>query len=364
MDAKEFERIFNNVKFSDVNLINLYIDAKTKEEKLFAKSIVGAGRRKSCEGVSKECSFFGDKHNKYAMLKHKQVVTKCSGQFENDKQVIKFNDWLISKGFNIPKLYTLFYADQHYYEIFDKAVGKEVYLVGYKNVFTHALGEDSKDEMALIKPSLIQKIKINRYLYSFNIKNQKVLMNLPQEKFDELFKQYKMLYDMGFHTLDTHAGNLMVSENGFTMIDLDIERSLKNIAFKLPEYDDNLGLADNAIKFYESGKKVPYPFLTPNMEKDAIDDICLNFLFPFCMSRFHENFLNNQQRQKLYDNDMKILTKAVNAITNNKIKFDLEDSRTRNEILYCLNNNMEDYYKVCDSQDKLSNQHAQGLEKV
>lgn len=353
MEAKEFEKIFNSVKYSSVEAERLKNTAVTKEEKLFAKSIINASRRKSHEGASKECSFFGEKNLQYALLKHKNRVNKAEMQFSEDAEVVKFNNWLISKGFNIPKLYTLFYADEHYYEVFDRAIGKEIALVGHSNIVTQSLGKDIKDRMVLIKPNLYQKLKINRCLYNFNLKNQKILMDLPQEKYDELFRQYKELYDMGFHTLDTNAGNLMVSKNGFTIIDLDIKSSLKYIRTQLPNYDEKLGLAENAIKFYEKGERLPYPYLYPNTQEEASEQICSNFLFPFCSSRFHQHLLSERQCKTLYLNDMKILTKAVNAITNNNMRFNLLESKVRNHLLFCLNNRIGNYYEVCDSQVQL-----------
>ena len=363
MDAKEFERIFNSVKFSSFEIDEFEKSARTKEEKLFAKAIVGASKRKKHEGASKECSFFGDKNLEYALLKHKKMVGKCKSQFETDKEVIKFNNWLISKGFNVPKLYTLFYADQHYFEVFDRAVGKEIALVGHSNLVTQALGKEVKNKMALIKPNLYQRLKLNRTLYNFNIKNQKTLIDLPQEKFDELFRQHKELYDMGFHTLDANAGNLMVSKQGFTMIDLDLASTLNYIRYQMPNYNEKLGLADNVIKFYESGKKIPYPYLQPNTEAEAHDQICSTFLFPFCSSRFHQHLLSERQCKNLYLNDMKILTKAVNAISNNGIRFNLLDSKSRNQILFCLNNRIGNYYEVCDSQVQLEEKEKQELQQ-
>ena len=363
MDAKEFERIFNSVKFSDVDVETLKTLASTKEEKVFAKAIVNASRRKKHEGASKECSFFGEKNLEYALLKHKKAVSKCDAQFEDDKEVIKFNNWLISQGFSVPKLYTLFYADQHYYEVHDRAIGNEIALVGHSNVVTQALGKDIKDKMVIIKPNLYQRMKINRCLYNFNIKNQKILIDLPQEKFDDLFRQYKTLYDMGFHTLDTNAGNLMVSKNGFTIIDLDLASTLNYIKMQLPNDNKELTVAENVINFYKSGKRFPYPYLQPNTQEEALDQICSNFLFPFCASRFHQHLLSERQCKNLYLNDMKILTKVVNAISNNGVRFNLLESKSRNQILFCLNNRIANYYEVCDSQVKLEEKEKQELEQ-
>ena len=351
MEAKDFEIIFNSVKNKSIDLAEL--NPETKAEKIFAKAIINASRRKSHEGASKECSFFGEKNLQYALLKHKKSVKKADMQFEADAEVIKFNNWLISKGFNIPKLYTLFYADQHYYEVFDRAAGKEISLVGHSNILTQSLGKDATDKMIIIKPNLYQRLKMNRYLYSFNIKNQKILVDLPQEKYDELFRQYKELYDMGFHTLDTNAGNLMVSPNGFTMIDLDIKSTLGYICNQLPNYDKKLDRADNVIKFCEAGNKLPPPYLYPNTEEEAQDQLCANFIFPFCASRFHQHLLSERQCKNLYLNDMKILTKVVNAITNNNMQFNLLESKTRNHLLFTLNNRVAHYYEVCDAQVQL-----------
>ncbi len=353
MKIEEFEKVFNSVKHGDFVTKNKLKQATTPEEKEFFKAIKKSGKRHSHEGASKECTFFGKKGIEFALLKHKSTkAVKCGAQFDED-EVVRFNHWLISKGVNTPRLYTMFFADGNYFEVHEKAKGQESALVGYDNIISLALGGGSNTNTTIINPTPLQKFAIGSYLYKFNLRTQKMLLNMPQEKFDDLFRQYQFLNNMGFRQLDTNSGNLMVNPNGFTIIDLDLKKNLAEITNELSMINERKSNLDDLIEFSNQGNIFPNPYLIPNTSEEREDTLSADFLFPFCSTRFYKHFLTEKQYDTLYKNDIKILTKAVNAITNNNCTFYIDDGKARNQVLFCLNNKIDKYYQVCDSQVKL-----------
>ncbi len=351
MKREEFEKIFNTVK--DKNLARTTLTRPNNAEELsFVEAVNSADNNIVSEGASKACSYFGDK-NQYVMLKHKNyVVKKANGQFK-DTDVVDFNNWLISRGINIPKLYTIFFADHHYHEVYDRINGQEIYIMGYSHLYKMALGYDPIERRSLTMTD-VELNKVASYLYDYNLSSQKIMLKYDVKQFSDLFQQYQFLWDIGFRHLDTHCGNLMITKQGFRIIDLDIKKNLTRIQSELYQLEHKKYTVPQLISRLDNNPQLPV-FKSDCDPREFHSNLVSDYLHPFTCSNFHNYLLTDNQRKTIVLNSTKILAKAVNALTLNNMIVPTSEDGCNHIILNAVNGDIGRYKQVMQSQAKLKN---------
>ena len=367
MDREKFEQLFNSVKNKSVSLQSLS-DTESDESKTLTDAIKNADSKVVGEGASKQCSYFGDKQQ-FAMLKYKKtVVKKAQGQFEKT-DIIMFNDWLISKGINTPKLYTMFFADEHYHEIYERVKGEDIYLAGHNRIYKKAMGYDPiRKRMEELSPSDIknpektksvlnlteeEKSVIGDFLYDYTIKNQQLMLSYPDSEYENLLRQYRFLHNIGFRALDTNPGNLMVTKNGFEIIDLDIEKNLERILIELSVSEGKKYTIPQLIKRLDAEPYV-YMYTYDNSPiRSFRDSLAVDYLDPFLAGSWHCNLMTENQAQEVRNNVGLILEKAVNAMSKSSMLLERNWQGGNYLIMEAIGNNQPLYEQIMRSQIEL-----------
>ncbi len=243
-------------------------------------------------GANKTCTFFGDK-KVFACLKSKETAKKALDQFnvENGAEIVAYNDELISKGAQIAKVYTIFYADKKYVEIQHRVQGEPV-AINAQRKFEQLAG----DKIAgLDKEKDAEKIReiYGDTIFEFNYKQQELLKKLPQEAYDKLFKTFLIFRDCKTKFYDNHCENILVGENGFTLIDLNYKKMLED---------------------RDSDKPQP-----------SITEVIVDYVVPFSLSSMFRRHLSPEQAQKLDNNNIQIAAKMLQSIKNNNVKFEMNN---------------------------------------
>lgn len=221
------------------------------------------------------------KKPRVAMLKSKRPVDECNLSVLNaiNSDMLELNKMLLSRGAHVPKIYSIFFADSHYIEIQDLKKGK---MVGFWNPHKYAeskntsLNEDRYNEM-----------------YSFNAKQQKLMLSLPQKAFDDLLNTHLILKDAGCKLDDCHSENVLVTKSGFTIVDLDYDYLLEQQRRKHPIAMD-------------------------------INTIIRNYLRTFTTANSYLGGFTMAQRLEIQNNNVKLLQKVIKAVENKGINFDFD----------------------------------------
>lgn len=372
MDREKFEQLFNSVKNKSLSAQYLS-ETDSDENKTLTEAIKSADSKVVGEGASKQCSYFGDKQQ-FAMLKYKKaVVKKAQGQFRKT-DIIKFNDWLISKGIKTPKLYTMFFADEHYHEIYERVEGNDIYLAGHNRIFKKAMGYDPirkrMEEASLSEINDLEKTKsmfnltkeeqsiIGDFLYDYTIKNQQLMLSYPDSEYENLLSQYRFLHNIGFRALDTNPGNLMVTKNGFKVIDLDIDKNLERILSELNETEGKKYTITQLIKRLDSDPHVTMPRYDNGGIRSFRDSLAVDYLDPFLAGSWHCNLMTEKQAQDVRNNVGLILEKAVNAMSKAGILLQNSWQTCDYLIMEAIDDNRVLYDRIMRSQIELKKKKA------
>ena len=244
----------------------------------------------SNSGSFKTCVFFGDdKKPIFACLKSKKPYSQPQMAFikNRDYQIKRLNDKLISEGALITPIYAriVYRQNNKGVEISKRISGDVLSVNNLSNFSKKVLGRALEtDQLFSEKTPAKVKEKLGNALFEYNYNQQKVMVNLPQENYDKLFKTFLIFNNHGLRFTDCHSENVMVGENGFRVIDVDY---------------DKLILSKTRGTHYETNK------------------IIFDYLNPFSYSNLFHTLFTVEQQQKLYNNNIEILKKLVDGVTNN-----------------------------------------------
>lgn len=280
---KYFNR-FNGKSVNSSEIINgLKSEFETHENQI--EAILTSDDNHDAEGTQKMCAYFGDE-KVLAMLKSFKVYRAYDQENLNGKAkaIINENNKLMAEGAVIPKLYSLFFADNRYIEIQRRAVGDIIAVLNLENFSRRLLEGVNKIDAKEYQTMFAEK------LFEYNFNQQQLMLLLPQEKFDELFNTYKILNNNYFGDYDSHCENVLVSKKGFMVVDIDYDQMMFNTN-RLTE-----------------------------------QNLYFRFLRPFSNATTFTKFLTPSQIESLQSNNIEILKKLVTTATNNNIElFDNEN---------------------------------------
>lgn len=262
--------------------------ANTAVEEL--KSVLQSGEFAE-KGENRTCSFFGDK-KVFACLKSNVPSKKPTILYTKkvEQQVRRLNNKLISKGARVAKIYSLFFADSKYIEVQQRIKGKPLAISNINNFSEAVVGRSIDVSLKAYTPE--EKEKIGEALYKYNLTQQQKMLKTPQEYYDRLYKTVEILANHGIPFYDCHSENVLLGEKGFTIIDLNYQTALEE-----RQYNGNVK-SDLTNIFY--------------------------FLNPFSFAGYYQFFFNEAQQQTLNNNNVEILKKLINAISNNKVVCDFD----------------------------------------
>ena len=318
---------------------------KAQQIRTFLRKLKTIRRNSVAEGASKNCTII----NGYAVLKSKDVVSKPDRtQFEG-YDICRFSEWLISQGVKTPKMYALFYADKHYYEVFEQVKGSQLALTSMDMVLKDVFGIGYDDS---IKGDYTpeQRSLIGEYIFKYNRNAQKQILKLEDKHFDELLSSIIKMGRMGFVFMDTNPGNILVNEDGFVLIDIDYEQTLQAFTERLEILTGKKCTTADVLKKLETNPRALTLLAGVDDTEKFDSDIAENFIFAFCSSCWYASFLEEYHREYLYETDTIILKKVVDALTRAGIYFDLEKSKQQTELFEALGRDYSRFYKVVESQ--------------
>lgn len=282
MNNEELLKYFNNFngKAWETKKIVKEIKAKDKVKSHELDLIIGK-KLFNASGANKTCAYFGDQ-KVYAVLKSNTPYVPSYRQQVLDKnnRILGLNRELVNKGLCIPKLYSMFFADSNFIEVYERALGDVVAIAKLKNFVEKNCGITV--DYNAVSSSVLQH-KIGKAIYDFNLKQQNVMLNLPQEAFNKLFNTFYTLNEMGMRFEDTHSENVMVSNKGFTLVDLNYDKMLQK---------------NNRVNN---------------------EELVSNFFDPFSFATCYSKFLTDKQFNELNKNNLKILKKLIDAISSKNL---------------------------------------------
>ena len=204
-------------------------------------------------GCFKICSLF--KEQGFALLKSKKVYEKHDIFRINRNYDVKLNlnKQLLNDGACITKYHSIFFADKRYIELQQLALGLPIAII-QDRTFANKLG-----------------------------------MRLNDCYGDDLFNTHLIFRKFNCRLYDCHCENLLVSKNGFTVVDVDYGELLEQQRFDKPK---------------ETDAYVSY------------------FIKPFSFA-CHPMF-TKEQTDELVKNNIKILQRLVKAVEHKNIEFNLE----------------------------------------
>lgn len=240
--------------------------------------MLSSDKDQNAEGTKKTCVYFGDK-KVIACLKSFDKFNKTEQSVLNGrvKTIININNTLINDGASMPKLYAMFFSEGRRFEIHERAKGDIISVLNLEG-FGNRIIRDVKN----ITPQEYKKL-FGEKLFEHNFKQQKIMIELPQSKFDELFLTYQILNQNYFCDYDSHSENVLLDKSGFRIVDIDYDQMLFN-TFKTTQF-----------RTYE------------------------NFLNPFRNATTYKQFLTPDQIAKLQENNIVILKKLINTATNHNL---------------------------------------------
>ena len=324
-----------------------------KEEKLnkgktvqaFLSQLKTIKRNSVAEGASKNCKII----NGYAVLKSKDIVYKPDRTQFDGYDICRFSEWLISQGVKTPKMYALFYADKHYYEVFERVKGTQLSVTSMDMILKDVFGHNFE---TLVKGDYTpeQRELIGEYIYAYNRNAQQQILKLEDRHFDELLSSIIKMGKMGFVFMDTNPGNILVNKDGFILIDIDYEQTLKAFIDRLEILTGKKCTAADVIKKLETNPRALTLLAGVDDTEKFNSDISENFIFAFCSSCWYSSFLEDYHKQYLQEADTLILKKVVDALTRAGMYFDIEKSKQQTELFEALGHDYTRYYEVVESQ--------------
>ena len=318
---------------------------KAAQIKNFLRQLKTVKRNSVAEGASKSCQII----NGYAVLKSKDVVSKADrSQFEG-YDICCFSEWLIKQGVKTPKMYSLFYADKHYYEVFEQVKGTQISITSMDAILKGVFGVNY-EEIIGSEYTPEQRTMIGNYIYDYNRNAQKQILKLEDRHFDELLASIIKMGQMGFVFMDTNPGNIIATEEGFVLIDIDYNQTLTAFKDRLEILTGKKCTTADVIKKLETNPRALTLLAGIDDPEKFSSDISENFIFAFCSSCWYSNFLEKYQQEYLHETDTIILKKVVNALTRAGIYFDIEKSKQQVEIFEALGRDYTRYYEVVESQ--------------
>lgn len=278
MNDEELLKYFNNFNGRALETKKIIQEIKSRDRAKSREldSIINK-RAFNARGANKTCAYFGDK-KVYAILKSNTPYVASYRQRVLDKnnQVLELNRELVKKGLCIPKLYSMFFADSKFIEVYERARGNVVAVARFKEFVKKTCGVTLDCNTPC---SSVLKHKIGKKIYEFNLQQQKTMLNLPQSAFNDLFNTFYTLNEMGMRFDDTHSENVMVSENGFNLVDLNYDKMLQK------------------------------------NNKVSSEELVSSFFDPFSFSTSYSSFLTQKQFEELNKNNLKILKKLIDAVS-------------------------------------------------
>lgn len=321
-----------------------------QEIKNFLESVKNASVTSVAEGASKTCSVY----NGYAILKSKEVYKKPHREKFADYDLCRFSEWLISKGVITPKLYSLFYADKHYFEVFENVEGSQLSVTSTDVILKGAFGPDYSGPGPL-GYTYEEKVLMGNFIYNYNKRAQEAILKLPDCAFDKLLENYKFMSEIGFAFMDTNPGNVIVTNNEFKIIDIEYRQTLTNFIERLEILTGKKCTISDVFKKLETNPQI-FNVLGGFDPQKLKEDLCENFVFAFCSSCWYKKFLNSTQIADLIERDVKVLKRVVDTLSRAGLDFDLEKSKPQADLLEALGGDYGKYMEVVESQIKLYNQ--------
>ncbi len=245
---------------------------------------------------------------------------------------------------SVPNCYGFCKIGNDYYELQEKADGKPLFVYNPYEAIKKYL--DITDESVKFGSfdNLTKQQKNQLFIKSCkqNLQNIKVLRDAPQEHFDKLLrdmlisvKKYDVIFD------DNNPENFLYSkEKGFSIIDLDLSRSLLN-------YINN----GEDLEKYKKWLKANDILTDDNknvLQSDKQQEVVERFieLFTDCApfsSEISESELNLESKtfkQKLLYKSVDVMKKVIRALENNNIKL------TNGEISSIINTYFTEHYNL------------------
>ncbi len=334
MISKELIDFLNNISGEELDetLIDMASSKISKTAKI-TKGVVSelkgviASDKYVSKGANKTCTFLGDK-KVLACLKQKTPVKSASVESGKklESKIRKLNNKVVSKGALVPKIYALFFADKKYIEIQQRIKGSPIAIFNFEN-FTETIIDEPLDPI-IFNCSEEERLLIGEKLFNYNLGQQQNMINAPQDCYDKLYKTIEILSNHGIEFLDSHSENVLLGEKGFSLIDIDYESAIEN---------------------REKGNTVK-----PNNNNNIF-----NFLNPFSYASSYDKFLTKEQVKILESNNVEILKKLVDAISNNNVIGQFNLYRIKQTVLSMLDeeslNKYADY--IFASQTELRTKH-------
>lgn len=285
-------------------------------------------RKFSETGANRTCSYFGDK-KVFACLKSKSVCKKPEMLYTRkvEQKVRRLNNKIISKGARVAKIYSIFFADSKYIEIQHRVKGEPLAIANFENFTESIIGRRVDPLIGDYSPE--EKSKLSEALFKFNLDKQQKMLNASQDDYDKLFKSIEILANHEIPFYDCHSENVLLGEKGFTIIDINYQTALEE---------------------QKSGPVV----------KSNLDNL-FRFLSPFSFATYFQFFLTDEQQKVLNNNNVEILKKLINAVSNNNVVCDFTHPKIQ-DIVYGMvgfENIAKSADYIFESQTKL--RQARGL---
>lgn len=288
MANKKLVKYFNS-------LTGKHLETEDREQGLLNSNTIGAEildilintkQRSQFCGKDKYCCFFGD-GKVYALLKNKKQANACEllrpSRYLNN--IISINRSLINQGVLVPKLYSIFYMNKKNCEIQHRFEGLPIYKANVQDIFKGCRNTKYIDPVTVWR-------MFGDAVFKYNVQQQQLMLQLPQEEFDKLLKSYEILVNMNFPISDNHSENILVSENGFQLVDLDYHNFLQSKGH-------DTSTVNNKIKFLKTVG---------------------SFIQPFTFSKKFCAYYSAEQNQQIDKNDDLIATKLKSSIVKLGVK--------------------------------------------
>lgn len=311
---KELEEYLLAIAGESVSAKNSKVN-KSQQIREFLQAVKTVSYTAEKSGVEKYCTFY----NGLAILKSKAVVKKADLTSVESYGMAELSKWLIKNGVNTPRLYSVFYADKHYVEVFDKAQGEQVYLSSADTVLKGAFGPDYDCDGFSNYTDEERKILCD-YIYNFNKKSQLKLMALPDSSFDKYVKDIMFLVDAGFVNIDVNSGNVLIADKNFNIIDIDYRKTLEIFTIRLEVLLGRKCTVEDVVKKLETNPRA-FNLLLYNDQRTYTNELAESALFPFCSSRWFVNHLTEEQQKDLLVGDRVIVKRVVDALARQGVLF-------------------------------------------
>ena len=340
---KELESYFSSVGGRDV---------VTAEEQLnngelirnFLEQVRTVEQDAVTNGADKDCVYYDG----LAILKTREVYKKPDLTKQESYGMVQLANWLISQGVNTPKLHTVFYADKHYVEVFDKVRGGQIYLSSADAVLKGAFGKDY--DCTKTKNFTPEQRKIlSEYIYNYNMQSQLRLLAMPDSAYDHLVSAITTLVDTAFLNIDVNSGNVLFDGKEFALIDIDYRRTMEIFIIRLEMLTNKKCTPQDVINKLNQNHKVFNLFEYQGMRTHN-EELAECALFPFCTSRWFQNHLTPEQHKEFAFRDKLIIKRVVDALSRQNIPFNLKHGKCFDLLTETFDGDMSTYAEVVESQ--------------